>query len=420
MSRWREILAIYIWEIRSALRERTIIINSIVIPIVLYPAMLWIVFTGIDFVRGQTADQRSRVTIVGSTTAGPELDRALRQTPRLDLVPAPDDDASIEQSIRSGALDALLRIEPAAREGLSDNVRVRILFDGSRERSEAARNRIREVLRVYRERRLREEASARGIAAGAWAGFALDDRNIASSEQMGQFLLGMMLPLFFVVMVSIGCFYPAVDTTAGERERGTWETLMATPAARTSIVAAKYLSVVTFGGVAGLLNVAAMALTLGGILAPLAGQSRETMTFSVPLSAIPVLAVGAVLLSAFVAAGMMVFAAFARTFREGQTMIQPFYMAVLIPTMFLGSRGTELTFGLAAVPVVNIALVTREALTGIFHPPQIAVACVASLLAIAALVRLATAIIESEDVMVGYHRGSFATFFRSRLSRKGR
>ena len=81
----------------------------------------------------------------------------------------------------------------------------------------------------------------------------------------------------------------------------------------------------------------------------------------------PVLAVGAILLAGFVAAGMMVFAAFARTFREGQTMVQPFYLAVLIPTVFLSSRGTELSLGLAAVPVVNVALVTRQALSGVFH-----------------------------------------------------
>jgi sodium transport system permease protein len=158
-----------------------------------------------------------------------------------------------------------------------------------------------------------------------------------------------------------------------------------------------------------------MVLTLGGILAPLAGQANAAVSFRVPITAVPVLAAGAVLLAGFVAAGMMVFAAFARTFREGQTMVQPFYMAVLIPTMFLGSRGTELTLGLAAVPVVNIALVTRQALMGTFHAPHIAVTLAVSLAAIAVLVRVATAIVEAEDVMVGSYRGTFATFVRERL-----
>jgi ABC-type Na+ efflux pump permease subunit len=293
------------------------------------------------------------------------------------------------------------------------------LFDGSRERSDRARTRLLEVMRLYRERRLRDEASAIGVSAGAWAGFALDERNVASGAQMGRFILGLLLPIFFVVMVSVGCFYPAVDSTAGERERGTWETLLATPASRTSIMAGKYLSVTTFGCVAGLLNVAAMSLTLGGILAPIAGEAAGSVRFTIPLLALPVLAFGAVLLSGFVAAGMMVFASFARTFREGQTMIQPFYMAVLVPTMFLGSRGTELTTSLAVLPVINIALVAREALSGVFHLPQIGIAVAASVAAVVGLLGVATTIIEAEDVMVGSYRGSFLTFVRDRL-RQGR
>jgi sodium transport system permease protein len=415
MTRWREVVTLYTYEIRSALRDRTIVINSIVIPMVLYPAMLWIMFTGIEFVRGQTADQTSRISIVGLTGAHPDLDRSLHRTPRLEIVPGTDAPSSPERLVTTGALDAVLEFQPAPATGFPDNLRARIILDASRERSETAGRRVRDALRLYRERRLREEAFARGVTAAEWAAFALDQRNVASSDQMGRSILGLMLPLFFVVMVAVGCFYPAIDSTAGERERGTWETLMTTPAARSSIVAAKYLSVTTFGCMAGLLNVAAILLTLGGILAPLAGQANAAVSFRVPLAALPVLAAGALLLAGFVAAGMMVFAAFARTFREGQTLVQPFYLAVLLPTLFLGSRDTELTLGLAAVPIVNIALVTRQALMGIFHGPYITLAAAVSLAAIAVLVRVATAIIESEDVMVGSYRGTFATFLRDRL-----
>jgi sodium transport system permease protein len=417
MPRWREILTLYGCELRSAFRERTIVVNSIVIPLVLYPAILWIIFTGIQFVQGQTADQVSRVAIGGLGSAHGDLDRTLRRTARIDIVDSGG--VSAETAIAAGTLDAFVRFGPATADQFPENLRAQILYDGSRERSEAARDRVREALRSYRERRLREEASARGVDGATWAGFVLSDRNVASSAQMGQFILGMMLPLFFVVMVSVGCFYPAVDSTAGERERGTWETLMSTPAARTSIVVAKYLSVTTFGCIAGLLNVVAMAMTLGGVLAPLVGSARQAVSFTVPAAAVPVLAVGAVLLAGFVAAGMMVFAAFARTFREGQSLVQPFYMAVLIPTTFLGSRGTELTMGLAAIPVVNIALVTRQALSGVFRTPEMAVAAAVSLAGIAALVWIASAIVQAEEVMVGSYRGTVLTFIRDRL-RAGR
>src|ERR1017187_1865366 len=86
---------------------------------------------------------------------------------------------------------------------------------------------------------------------------------------MGAFMLGLVAPIMFVVMVALGCFYPAVDCIAGERERNTWETLMSTAASRLSVVAAKYLYVASLGGLAGILNLLVIAATLRPVLAPL-------------------------------------------------------------------------------------------------------------------------------------------------------
>jgi len=200
MARWREVYCLYGYEIRSALRERTIVVNSIVIPMVLYPAILWIAFTGLEFIRGQTADQVSRVGFSGLTVTHQDLERSMRRAPRIEILAATDLETA-ERSISSGTLDAFVRFDPAPASGLPDNVRARILFDGSRERSETARTRLREALRIYRERRLRDEAFARGVTSAAWAGFALDDRNVASGAQMGQSILGTLVPLFFVIEI---------------------------------------------------------------------------------------------------------------------------------------------------------------------------------------------------------------------------
>lgn len=405
---WPEVLTLYRWEVRSALRERSIVINSILLPILLYPGMMWLTFTGITFVRGQTDNMASRIVVEGPVDTHPRLEQALRQNPRFELRTASHDD---DRLLRDGAIDARLVVLPHPLEGLPHNLHARVVYDATRERSSAARQRLVDLLHQYRDLQLRTEALARGVTAETWAGFALDRRNVASQRDMGSFLLGMMLPLMFVVMVAVGCFYPAIDTTAGERERNTWDTLMTTSASRTAIVTAKYLYVATFGCVAGLLNVGAMVLTMRTIIGQLAGGGVE-IDFSVRAEAIPVLIVGAVLLSGFIAAGMMVFAAFARTFREGQSLITPFYLLTLLPTVFLGARGTEFTPALAALPVVNVALVIRDALGGVFQWPQIAITLAATLVGIAVLVRLAVAIISAEAVVAGSYEGTLATFVR--------
>jgi sodium transport system permease protein len=417
MSRWQEIRTLYRWEVRSALRERSIVINSILLPILLYPGLMWLAFTGISFVRGQSDQTPSRVAVAGPIAGHPRLEAALSQDRRLELVAA-EDDRRDEARLRRGAIDARLVLEPRPLEHLPDNVHARVVYDASRERSSAARQRLVTLLQQYRDRQLRTEALARGVPARDWAGFALDLRNDASERDMGSFLLGLMLPLMFVLMVAVGCFYPAIDTTAGERERHTWDTLMTTSASRTSIVTAKYLYVASFGCVAGLLNVGAIVLTMRTIAGQLAGGGTD-VDFTVRAAAVPVLAVGALLLSGFIAAGMMVLAAFARTFREGQALITPFYLLVLLPTVFLSARGTGFTPALAAVPVVNVALVIRDALGGVFQGPQIAITLVVTLLGIAGLVRLAAAIISAEAVVAGSYDGTLTTFLRGLAGRGG-
>jgi sodium transport system permease protein len=405
---------LYRREMRAALREKNIVVNSILIPIFLYPFILWAAFTGVMFVQGQTEGMVARVAVSGLPDAHPGLRRDLETSESIRVEPA--DGAALER-IRNGSLDALLEFLPAEGDGarLPENFLARVSFDGSKERSRAARERLDEAIGRYREAWLAREAARLGIGAATWQVVTVAPRNVASGKQMGAFLLGLMLPLFFVIMVAVGCFYPAIDATAGERERSTWETLMTVAAPRSAIVVAKYLVVTSFGLLAGVLNLTAMTVTMKPVLRPLLERAGETMEFSMPLAALPVLAAGATLFAAFVAAGMMVFAAFARTFKEGQSMVTPFYMLILLPAMFLQVPGLQFSLPLALVPVVNVTMMVREAITGTFHAPQIAVTVLSSAALIAAALALATAVLRYEDVVVGSYGGSLNTLIKERL-----
>jgi len=418
MLRLRAIWLLYRREMVSALRERTIIVNSILVPIFLYPFLLWATFTGITFVRGQTEGMASRVAVVAWPSGHEDPADEVDDEDEFSLVePVPADP---DAAIRAGTLDALVERRPTGTPALPDNFHLRVTYDESKERSALAKDRVTTAVDRYRAAWLEREAEARAVAPAAWEAFAIERRNVASTRDMGRFILGLMLPLFFVIMVAIGSFYPAVDATAGERERGTWETLMTVAAPRTSVVAAKYLYVATFGCLAGSLNLIAVTLTMRPILAPLMAQSGEQLEFSVPPTAIPVMLVSAVLLAGFVAAGMMLFASFARTFREGQSMITPFYMLILVPVMFLQTPGIRFSMTLACVPVINVTMMVREAITGTFHWPQIGVTVAVSLMVVAVCIYAASAILRVEEVVMGSYAGGLASFVRERVLRRGR
>jgi sodium transport system permease protein len=412
----RDILTLYRHELRMAFRERSIVVGSILMPLVLYPTILWLAFTGITFVIGQTEGQVARIVVQATAPVHPALSNALRVPAKFQVVQEPDARRAADL-VRAGDVDVLVAFAPAAGEAaaLAGNFSATLTFDKSKERSAAARDRVASTIEKFREDWLEREAKARGVPTAAWGAFTLADRDVSTARQIGSRILSVMLPLFFVIMVAVGCFYPAIDTTAGERERGTWETMLTLSVPRTRVVLAKYLSVATLGCLAGLINLAAMLLTIRPILAPLVARAGDRLEFAVSPWSLPVVVLGAVLLAGFAAAGMMLFAVFARTFKEGQAMITPFYILLFIPVFFIQDPEVTLTTKRALVPVMNVALMIREAILGRLPWLQIAVTILSSVVLIAACVRVATVILRFEDVMIGSYGGSFGKFFTRRI-----
>jgi sodium transport system permease protein len=417
---WQDIRILYSRELRAALRERSIVVNSILIPIFLYPFLLWGMFTGIRFVEGQTEGFVSRVRLHGLPAEHVELQKTLEDDEQIELQDEPVNPAEAVDAIRDDHLDALMELgsPESSSAALPDNFRARLSYDESKERSVRAKERLESALDRYRDGILEREASERGVGLPDWRQFQIERNNVASEREMGAFMLGLMLPLFIVIMVAVGSFFPAIDATAGERERSTWETSMSLATSRANVVVAKYFYVATMGSVAGMLNVTAIMLSVGVIFAPLLQDTSETLVFQMPLAALPVLILGAVLIALFVSAGMMIFASFARTFKEGQSMVGPFYLLIFMPVLLLQSPGLELTPTIALIPIGNLAMVFREALNGVFQWPLIALSVAVELVTIVICLWLAIFILRFEDFVIGSYSGNLGRFLKERFIKR--
>jgi len=432
---------LYTRELRMAVRERAIVVNGILMPIFLYPVMLWVMFSGLTLVQGLNEGFTSRVVIQGEV---PEVHREL-----MDSLAAPDEvlvygwepaaDEGVEgdeegvagqelpsdqpgwtplMGLQNGDIDAILSFsEVNGASVLPDNFTALVRFDRSEARSRSARDRIDEAVNDYRDRWIAREAGDLGIDDATRVGFGFTTDNVSSEEELGAMILGQMLSLFLVIMVALGCFMPSVDTTAGERERSTWETTMTLAASRQDIVVAKYLYVATLGILAGLLNVIAMFLSIGAVLKPLLA-GNESFSFSMPLLAVPVMMMGAVVLALFFSAAMMILASFARTFKDGQAMVTPVYWLVFLP-MLLGNQ-TDLTLSptVAMIPVANVAMMIRDALNGVFMWPLMGLSVAVNLALVAVLLVVARRVLVFEDFLMGSFDGSFWRFMKDRMMGK--
>jgi sodium transport system permease protein len=407
---WKDVRVLYLREIRSALRDRTIVTNSVLLPIFLYPVLIWLAYTGVTFISGQNEELKSRIMLKDL----PAAHAPLRQQFETDKSVILSTSANPADDIHAGGLDALVEfLPPASSSGIADNFAVRITFDESRDRSDRAKTRIDQTISKYRDDFLQQQAVRLGISRDQYQNFKVDDQNLSSNRQVSAFMI--ILPIFFIVMLAVGAMHPAIDSTAGERENSTWETMMATATSRTSILVAKYFYVATMSFIAAFLNLFAMMASMGTVLAPMFQGGRGTSSLRIPIESAPVILGGAALLALFVAAGMMIFASFARNYKEGQSMVGPFYIALIMPIMFFQTPGLVFTPRMALVPVANVMMMIREAMQGIYHWPLIGLTLAVEFGCVIIALRIAILIIQHEDFVTGSYNGSFGKFAKERL-----
>jgi ABC-2 type transport system permease protein/sodium transport system permease protein len=169
-----------------------------------------------------------------------------------------------------------------------------------------------------------------------------------------------LMPLILILMTITGAVYPAIDLTAGERERGTMEILMAAPVPRLSLLLAKYVAVVTVAMLTALINLGSMALTLW-----ISGLGRRLIGIEglSPLLSVEVFLL-LLLFAAFFAALLLVLTSFARSFKEAQAYLIPLMLVALVPGVMSLVPGLHLDGPLVLVPLLNIVLLARDLLLG--------------------------------------------------------
>jgi sodium transport system permease protein len=164
-----------------------------------------------------------------------------------------------------------------------------------------------------------------------------------------------------------------------------------------------------------------MLASLSTIFSSLSREAK--LEFELAPAAIPVLVVGSLLIAVFFSASMMIFASFAKTFREGQGMVTPFYLVSFMPAMVTAVQGIEFSVPLACIPIANIALLFRDAMNSRFNLPAIAVTFVVLGICCVLSIWISARLIGEEDVILGTHEGNFwkqvkATWAKDRPSQK--
>jgi ABC-type Na+ efflux pump permease subunit/membrane protease YdiL (CAAX protease family) len=210
---------------------------------------------------------------------------------------------------------------------------------------------------------------------------------------------GTLIPLILVLMTITGAVYPAIDLTAGERERGTMEALVAAPIPRMQILFAKFVAVLSVAMLTATLNLIGMLVTIWAF------QLEGLVFQSGRISALAIAQVFALLLlyAAFFSAVLLAVTSFARSFKEAQAYLIPLILLSLAPGVVSLAPGLYLSGVVCLVPLLNFVLLARDILQGQFAFAPAVVAILSTLLYAILAIAVASRIFGTDAILYGSH-----------------
>lgn len=187
--------------------------------------------------------------------------------------------------------------------------------------------------------------------------------NIASKqEQMGD-VIGGMIPYVLILLCFMGCMYPALDLITGEKERGTIETLLTVPANRFHILMGKTITISLVGLMAATMAIIGLVVALN-FINDIPASFTQALNEMVSMQFIGMLYAMLIPLSLFFAGVLSAVVVRASSFKEAQSYVTPMSFMVIIPAVIALMPGVELTWQTALVPILNVALATKEIVAG--------------------------------------------------------
>ncbi len=376
---WNHILTVYLKELKDSLRDRRTLISMIVIPTFLMPIIMFGIGSVMSKVIKQAQDEATSFVIIGGADS-PGIVAALKADPKFRVVETKEDYKQLvsDKRIRL-AVEIPAGFEAALKGGAPKTVTL-YHYEGEM-KSGMGVSEVERFFRNLRDKTVESRLAERGLSADLIKPFETKRQNVAPPEKVGGNLLGGLIPYVIIILCFTGAMYPAIDLTAGEKERGTMETLLCSPVHRVNIVLGKFVMVMTasIATIVITLISSSVSVIIGGSMM-MGGGAGKGAASAGGGGFIPVIDPAGILgVFALIAPVAMMFAAllltislFAKSYKEAQSYVSPLIIVIIMPAMMGMLPGVELTAKTALIPILNISLACKEMLSGVWHWPFLA------------------------------------------------
>lgn len=421
---FKKIKAVYKKEMLDLLRDKKTLIMMVLVPLILYPLIMIAamlissaIANNIQTSEYDVAVLYEEVAAEGNTFDNTEFESFLTDSEdeleyHLNIVESLDPQADL----LAEEIDAFVVV------GWNGKISFRVQYLSSVTNSSAASDMIEDKLNLYSELMEKKLLDEMGLDTEAIMNpISVEWQDKSTKEESLGSILGSILPFLLIVSILMGAIYPAIDTTAGEKERGTLETLLTLPVRNDELIMGKFLAVATIAVVSALLNLLSMTFMGAYLYSMLLAADRDSTAVNLAefIPAVLVVILCVVAFALFISALSMCVTIFAKSFKEANNYLTP----LLLVIMFTGYIGfipnIEFNSLMASVPVVNICLLISNILVFKYSFTTIIITLVTNVIYAALAVMILSKLYNSEDILFGEGGVSLQIFTDRRNLKKG-
>ena len=378
----KTILTVFRKELIDSLRDRRTLVAMVIVPLVLFPLLISISSSMMISHAREAEEKKLRIGLVtgGGAAAFREM---LAKRGDVRLV----DNISVEHGkvlVRSDSLDVLLVLDPGFDEQVATLGAGKVaLIHKTTNGSSIEKRRARDLLEEYEKTLRAERFEALSLDVAIIETIDVSEQNLASTKERLAGELGGMLPYLIIIFCFTGSMYPAIDLAAGEKERGTLETLLTAPAGRLEILLGKFGVVVLTGIATALISL--LGIYIGIRQSPeIPAEVLDAILGMLEVRSIVLLLSLLLPLTVFFASILLSLSIFAKSFKEAQSTITPLMILIIVPAFIGLMPGMTLNAKTALIPILNVSLATQSIIAGTISTALLA-EVYASLVALAAL-----------------------------------
>lgn len=384
----RNIGTIFRKELKDTVRDRRTMFFALLIPIISMPLLMMVIFKVQMAAVQKIEGARSEIVIQNIAQLPQELRDSLMADTTFQVKTETDfAGKTLMDELKQKAFQALVVVPDnfAKAIELESPTDIEIYYDRAEEVSAAAYGKLKDVLSRYRDRIVKLRVVKRQISEDVLKPFRVQGNSVASAKKLAGKTLGSIIPYFLIFTCFLGAMSPAIDLGAGEKERGTIETLMVAPATRGEFVLGKYFVIMLTGVMAGLMSLASMTAFFKYMAGdPAMKQMAEMLAIQLDMQTVFLILAVVIPIAGIFAAILLSLSIFAKSAKEAQGYIGFLNFFLIIPAFVAMVPGVELNYQLSLIPIVNIALIIKNAIAGTIEWNYVITAFV-SLFALAAL-----------------------------------